>query len=214
MDNTYNIAQAAQYLGFKVKTLQKWDREGRLIPAYRTLTNRRVYTKSQLDNFIGRQTEDTRIRIIAYCRVSSTSQKPDLLNQIAILREYCKNAGLMNVEFISEVGGGLNFERKKFLEIMDAVERNEVKMLIIAHKDRLVRFGFEYFERLLAKHHCELVILNNTKMSPEQEMVQDLMTIIHCFSSRLYGLRNYRKSLKEALEHDTSGIQSRTEADQ
>ena len=214
MNNTYNIVQAAQYLGFKVKTLQKWDREGRLIPAYRTPTNRRVYTKSQLDDFIGRQTEDSRIRIIAYCRVSSTSQKPDLLNQTAILREYCNNAGLSNVEFISEIGGGLNFERKKFLEIMDAVERNEVKMLIIAHKDRLVRFGFEYFERLLAKHHCELVILNNTKMSPEQEMVQDLMTIIHCFSSRLYGLRNYRKSLKEALEHDTSGIQSRTEADQ
>lgn len=172
-----------------------------------------MYTKSQLDDFIGRQTEDSRIRIIAYCRVSSTSQKPDLLNQTAILREYCNNAGLSNVEFISEIGGGLNFERKEFLEIMDAVERNEVKTLIIAHKDRLVRFGFEYFERLLAKHHCELVILNNTKMSSEQEMVQDLMTIIHCFSSRLYGLRNYRKSLKEALEHDTSVIQSRTEAD-
>ncbi len=157
--------------------------------------------------------EDSRTRIIAYCRVSSTSQKPDLLNQTAILREYCTNAGLVNVEFISEIGGGLNFERKKFLEIIDAVERNEVKMLIIAHKDRLVRFVFEYFERLLVKHHCELVILNNTKMSPEQEMVQDLMTIIHCFSSRLYGLRNYRKSLKEALEHDTSSIQGRTEAD-
>ena len=202
MDNTYNTAEAAKYLGFKVKTLQKWDREGRLVPAYRTPTNRRVYTQSQLDDFIGRQTQSTRTRIIAYCRVSSTAQKPDLANQLEILKAYCTQSGLIDVEFISEIGGGLNFERKKFLEIMDAVERNEVKMLIIAHKDRLVRFGFEYFERLLAKHHCELVILNNTKMSPEQEMVEDLMTIIHCFSSWLYGLRNYRKSLKEALGHD------------
>ncbi len=149
-----------------MKTLQKWDREGRLVPAYRTPTNRRVYAKSQLDDFIGRQTEDTRIMVIAYCRVSSTIPKPDLLNQTAILREYCNNAGLQHVEFITEIGGGLNFEREKFLEIMDAVERYEVKTLIIAHKDRLVRFGFEYFERLLAKHHCELIILNNIKMSP------------------------------------------------
>ncbi|MBR0150143.1 MAG: MerR family transcriptional regulator, partial [Synergistaceae bacterium] len=56
MENTYNIAEVAKYLGFKVKTLQKWDREGRLIPAYRTKTNRRVYTQSQLDEFIGLRT--------------------------------------------------------------------------------------------------------------------------------------------------------------
>ena len=202
MENTYNTAEAARYLGFKVKTLQKWDREGRLIPAYRTKTNRRVYTQSQLDEFLGQRTQDTRTRVIAYCRVSSTAQKPDLANQIEILKEYCTKSGLSEVEFISEIGGGLNFERKKFLEIMDAVERYEVKMLIIAHKDRLARFGFEYFRHFLARHNCELVTLNDEKMSPEQEMVEDLMTIIHCFSSRLYGLRNYRKSLKEALKNE------------
>ena len=201
MKNTYNTAEAAKYLGFKVKTLQKWDREGRLIPAYRTKTNRRVYTQSQLDEFIGMRTQDTRTRIIAYCRVSSTAQKPDLANQLEILNEYCLKSGLSDVEFISEIGGGLNFERKKFLEIMDAVERREVKMLIIAHKDRLARFGFEYFRYFLAKHNCELVTLNDEEMSPEQEMAEDLMTIIHCFSSRLDGLRNYRKSLKEALNN-------------
>ena len=199
MENTYNAAEAAKYLGFKVKTLQKWDREGRLIPAYRTKTNRRVYTQSQLDEFIGLRVQDTQTRVIAYCRVSSTAQKPDLANQIEILKEYCLKSGLSDVEFISEIGGGLNFERKKFLEIMNAVEQHKVKMLIIAHKDRLVRFGFEYFRYFLSKHNCELVILNDEKMSPEQEIVEDLMTIIHCFSSRLYGLRNYRKSLKEAL---------------
>lgn len=201
MENTYNITQAAKYLGFKVKTLQKWDRERRLIPAFRTKTNRRVYTQSQLDEFIGLRTQDTRTRIIAYCRVSSTAQEPDLANQLEVMKAYCIKAGLSEVEYVSEIGGGLNFERKKFLEIMDAVERYEVKMLIIAHKDRLARFGFEYFRHFLAKHNCELVILNDEKMSPEQEMAEDLMTIIHCFSSRLYGLRNYRESLKEALDN-------------
>ena len=83
MDNTYNIAQAAQYLGFKVKTLQKWDREGRLIPAYRTPTNRRVYTKSQLDDFIGRQTEDSRVRKlpIAVSQVQAQNQTCSIRQQ-------------------------------------------------------------------------------------------------------------------------------------
>ena len=204
MENTYNTAEAAKLLGFKVKTLQKWDREGRLVPAYRTPTNRRVYTESQLNEFIGRQTEQKRTRVIAYCRVSSNNQRPDLANQATIVREYCETLGYTNLEVITEVGGGLNFHRKRFLEIMDAVENFEVKALIVAHKDRIVRFGFEWFKRFLEKHHCELIVLNNEKLSPEQEMVQDLMTIIHCFSSRLYGLRNYKKSLKEALKNEAS----------
>lgn len=202
MESTYSITQAARILGFKVGTLQKWDREGRLKPAFRTKTNRRVYTESQLNDFIGKQTEHKRTRVIAYCRVSSQAQKPDLQNQVTALTAFCVQSGIEGVEAVKEIGGGLNFKRPKFLEIMDAVERDEVKTLIIAHKDRLVRFGFEWFSRFLESHHCQLVILDNIALSPEQEMVQDLMTIVHCFSSRLYGLRNYKKKLKEALGGD------------
>jgi predicted site-specific integrase-resolvase len=74
--------------------------------------------------------------------------------------------------------------------------------LVLAHKDRLARFGFEWFEHYARFNDCEVLVLNQERLSPEQEMVQDLMTIIHCFSSRLYGLRNYKKKLKEALEQD------------
>jgi len=87
---------------------------------------------------------------------------------------------------------------------MDAVGSDEVKTLVIAHQDRLCRFGFEWFERLCKQHGCALLILNNESLSPEEEMVQDLMTIVHGFSSRLYGLRNYRKKLKEALQTSSS----------
>lgn len=214
MENTYSISQAAKILGFKVGTLQKWDREGRLKPAFRTQTNRRVYTESQLNEFIGRQTECKRTRVIAYCRVSSQAQKPDLQNQVTSLSAFCTQSGLENVEFIKEIGGGLNFNRPKFLEIMDAVERNEVKTLIIAHKDRLVRFGFEWFSRFLNQHHCQLITLDDEVLSPEREMVQDLMTIVHCFSSRLYGLRSYKKKLKEALGGDRNeSLQDRNQTD-
>jgi predicted site-specific integrase-resolvase len=143
-------------------------------------------------------------RLIAYCRVSSAAQKPDLANQRKVLEEFVVAKGLANVEFIEEVGSGLNFKRKHFLDIMDAIGRREVKTLILAHRDRLTRFGFEWFEHFAKSNECELLVLNQERLSPEQEMVQDLMTIVHCFSSRLYGLRNYRKKLNEALKLDAA----------
>ncbi len=75
----------------------------------------------------------------------------------------------------------------------------EVDTLIIAHTDRRARFGYDVRTHLCTTHQCTILVLNQETLSPEQELVQDVMTIIHCFSSRLYGLRNYRKTIKEAL---------------
>jgi predicted site-specific integrase-resolvase len=115
-------------------------------------------------------------------------------------RVFCAGRGSTDVEWIDEVGGGLNSARKKFCEIMDADERREVAPLVIAHKDRLTRFGFAWFARLGANHGCELLVLNNEQLSPEREMLEDLMTIVHCFCARLSGLRNYKKTLTTALK--------------
>ena len=190
-------------LGVTVKTLQRWEREGRLIPVARTDSNRRLYTELQLREFIGlRNAVAAPTRLVAYCRVSSAAQKPDLANQRKVLEEFVIARGLANVEFVEEIGGVLNFKRKRFLALMDEIGRREVKTLILAHRDRLTRFGFEWFEHFARMNGCELLVLNQERLSPEQEMVQDLMTIVHCFSSRLYGLRNYRKKLGEALKKD------------
>jgi putative resolvase len=200
MENTISTGKAAALLGISVKTLQRWEREGRLVPIARTDTNRRVYTESQIKTFLGlRVNEQPPQRIVAYCRVSRAAQKTDLRNQRQILEEFVSASGLANVEFIEEIGGGLNFKRKKFLALMDDIGRHEIKTLVIAHQDRLTRFGFEWFEHYATTHGCALLVLNQQRLSPEQEMVQDMMTIVHCFSSRLSGLRNYKKQLKEAL---------------
>ena len=204
MENTLNGGKAAKLLGITVKTLQRWEREGRLIPVGRTDSHRRLYTLSQIQSFIGmRQTGNHEpTRLLAYCRVSSNAQKPDLINQRRVLEEFIVSRGLANVEFVEEIGGGLNFKRKKFLTLMEEIGRREIKILILAHRDRLTRFGFEWFEHYAKTHGCEVLVLNQERVSPEQEMVQDLMTIVHCFSSRLYGLRNYRKKLDEALKQE------------
>ena len=75
-------------------------------------------------------------KLVAYCRVSSAAQKPDLANQRRVLEEFVVARGLAGVDFVEEIGGGLNFQRKRFLSLMDGICRREVKTLIIAHPDR------------------------------------------------------------------------------
>ena len=79
--------------------------------------------------------------------------------------------------------------------------------LIIVHKDRLVRFGYELLEHLWQRNGCKLMVMNVESLSPEQEMIQDMLAIVHCFSSRRYGTQgvsgNCRKVLRKALGNDT-----------
>lgn len=193
------VGKAADLLGVSIKTLQRWDREGRL-RANRTGTDRRYYEADQLATFLGKVQASVPDRAaLAYCRVSSQAQRPDLKNQRAAITTFCIARGLANVEYIEEIGGGLNFKRPKFIALIDRICRGEVATLVIAHRDRLARFGFELLLHLCKENACEMLIINDEKLSPEREMVEDLMTIVHCFSSRLYGLRNYKKALKAAL---------------
>lgn len=194
----YKVGKAAKLLGVSRVTLQKWDREGKLV-ANRNETNRRYYTDEQINNFLRKPRIELN-RIVAYCRVSSPNQRPDLKNQRKCLEEFCKASGIANVDYLEEIGGGLNFNRPIFLEIIHEITVGRISKLIVAHKDRLCRFGFELIKNLCDLNNCELLVVNVEQLSPEQEMVQDLMTIIHCFSSRLYGLRNYKKTLQKALE--------------
>jgi putative resolvase len=199
MQTTYTVSQMAQHLHKSVKTLQKWDRGG-VLKSQRTPTGRRFYTHAQLLSYFGMSPAASAKRIVAYCRVSSHAQKPDLKNQRRVLEDLCAARAYTDVEFVEEVGGGMNFKRKKFRELMTAVRSGTVGRLLLAHKDRLVRFGFDHLAWECEQAGCAVEVLNNEQLSPEHEMVQDLMTIVHCFSSRLYGLRNYKKSLQAALK--------------
>jgi putative resolvase len=199
--NTYTITRFSELTGFAVKTLQKWDRDKKLVPT-RTPTNRRIYTDEHLRLIRGFPKESAR-KTIVYLRVSSQAQKPDLKNQRNTLEQFCASRGYEVTEWIEEIGGGLNFKRVKFLKLVDEIISGLVSRVVIAHKDRLTRFGFDLLSHIASTANCEIVVLNTESLSPEQELVQDLMTITHCFSARLYGLRNYRKALQKAVQDDT-----------
>lgn len=206
MENTYSPKQFGALIGKTVLTLQRWDRAG-ILKAHRTPTNRRYYMHDQYLEYRGLKATGTG-RIIAYALVSTQSQKPDLQNQVAALRTYCQAHEITVDEWVEEIGSGLNYQRKQFNRIMEEIELWRVQRLIAAHKDRLVRFGFEWFAAFYQRHGTDLLIVNGDTLSPEQELVQDLLSIVHIFSARLYGLRLYKKVIRDAaLQKDQTRSQ-------
>jgi putative resolvase len=196
MDTTYSPKQFGQLVGRTVNTLQKWDRKG-ILKAHRSPTGRRYYTHDQYLAYRGLLAQD-KGKVIVYTRVSSAGQKPDLANQLAALQVYCATHGYQPDEWIEDIGSGLNYQRRRFNQIMEQIELGQVRQLIIAHKDRLVRFGFEWFAAFCERHGTQLLIVNGDILSPEQELVQDLLSIVHVFSTRLSGLRSYKKVIRDA----------------
>lgn len=203
----------ATKIGVSVKTLQRWDTAGKL-PAKRTLSGHRFYTDDDLLIAQGLKPVESNRKVIVYCRVSSSGQKPELKNQVSAMEIFCLNRGLAVDDWVSEIGGGLNFKRKKFLSVVFSILKGEVSTLVVAHKDRLCRFAFEFIQELATSVGCEILVANQESLSPQQELVEDLMAIIHCFSCRLYGLRNYSQEIKENLEKTIDKpVQDLTELD-
>lgn len=139
-------------------------------------------------------------KVVAYARVSSRNQKDDLRNQIDFIRTFVTARGIILDECIEDIGSGLNYNRSKWNELLQAVMRDEIATIYITYKDRFIRFGFEWFENLCKQHQTEIVVLNHEETSPDKELVEDLTSIVHVFSCRLYGLRKYKKTLKEDKE--------------
>ena len=209
--NTSNITnykpkEFAELLNVTVKTLQRWDREKTLV-ANRTPTNRRYYTYDQYLQFKGIGKDADFRKIVIYTRVSTRNQTDDLENQVDFLQTYVNAKGLIADEIIRDYGSGLNYNRKKWNQLLGEVMENKVKMILVSHKDRFVRFGFDWFEKFCNKFNVEIVVVKNEKLSPQKELVQDIVSILHVFSCRLYGLRKYKKQI-EGDETIAKGVQN------
>lgn len=207
----YKPKEFAELLNVTVKTLQRWDREKTLV-ANRTQTNRRYYTYDQYLQFKGIGRDADSRKIVIYTRVSTRNQADDLENQVDFLQNYVNAKGLIVDEVIRDYGSGLNYNRKKWNQLLGEVMENKVKMIFVSHKDRFVRFGFDWFEKFCNKFNVEIVVVKNDKLSPHEELVQDIVSILHVFSCRLYGLRKYKKQI-EGDETIAKGIQDRNSTD-
>ena len=207
----YKPKEFAELLNVTVKTLQRWDREKTLV-ANRTPTNRRYYTYDQYLQFKGIGRDADFRKIVIYTRVSTRNQADNLENQVDFLQNYVNAKGLIVDEVIRDYGSGLNYNRKKWNQLLGEVMENKVKMIFVSHKDRFVRFGFDWFEKFCNKFNVEIVVVKNDKLSPHEELVQDIVSILHVFSCRLYGLRKYKKQIV-GDETIAKGIQDRNSTD-
>lgn len=197
---TYRIGEFAAKVARSTRTVRRWTAEGR-VPDRRTSTGQRYFTDDDVRLILGQEPPAAR-KVIVYCRVSSPGQKNDLKSQVTAMKKHCKSNKLVIDEFIEEIGGGMNFKRKKFLKLIDAIIAGEVSHVIIAHKDRLARFGFELIVHLAKTHDCEIVVANKEELNPQQELVDDLLAIVHTFSCRIYGMRRYSKKKKDQKKED------------
>ena len=201
MDRFYTIGEFSHLTNIKVKTLQKWDRDG-ILKAYRTPTNRRYYTHSQYLEFIGNTNNNSDKQIVIYARVSSNKQKNELQHQLEFLYNYSASKGYNISNYYTDISSGLNYKRKNWNKLIDECIEGKISKIIISYKDRFVRFGFDWFKYFLqSKCGVEIEIVENELTTPEEEVVEDLITIIHCFSSRVYGLRKYEKKLDKEREN-------------
>src|SRR5438046_3651214 len=176
MNTTYLHKKFVEMIVKSVITLQKWDRKG-ILHAHRSPTNRRYYTHDQYLVYRGLVAQEQGLTIV-YTRVSGVAQKPDLANQMKALEAYCQQHTITVDEWLSDIGSGLNYKRKQFNRLMELIELGQVRRLLLAHRDRLVRFGYDYFEAFCERHHTELVVINGEAMSPDNELVQDLVALV------------------------------------
>ena len=195
----YKPKDFAELLGVSVKTLQRWDRDG-ILKANRTPTDRRYYTYDQYLQFKGIQTENDRRDVVIYARVSTRNQKDDLQNQVEFLKQFCNAKGMIVNQCMEEVGSGLNYNRKKWNKLLEEVMEHRIKTIVISSKDRFIRFGYDWFEKFCEKFHTKIMIVNNEALSPNEELVQDMISILHVFSCRLSGLRKYKNQIEEDEE--------------
>jgi putative resolvase len=207
-DNFVSIRKAAQHLGVTPGSLRRWEKEGLIAPPERTVGGQRRYDLVKLRAPFTRGAQAAHFkaarRTVCYARVSTSEQRDDLIRQEARLRDFCAAKGWC-CELISDLGSGLNYKKRGLQTLLDRLMLGEVERLVIAHKDRLLRFGAELVFGLCERLDIEVIVIEQTeKPTFEQELVNDMLELITVFSARLYGARS-RKSraavsaVKEAL---------------
>lgn len=194
MERFVSIGEAAGALGVSVTTLRRWEVNGKLIAAY-TAGGHRRYDLTKLRPDLYLVPDQLERRTVADARVSSHDQKNDLERQKQVLELYCAQQG-WNFEVVADLGSGMNYHKKGLKQLLLQILDGRVGRLVIAHKDRLLRFGAGLVFAICKAKHVEVVILNQGQDTTfEEELARDVLEIITVFSARLYGSRS-RKNQK------------------
>ena len=202
MKQYYSINEFSKILGVSAQTLRNWDNKGKLKPHHTSTNGYRYYSHEQLSQIMNLNPIVDR-KIIGYCRVSSPKQKDDLKRQVENMELYLLSKG-KPFEIITDIGSGINYKKKGLKELLKLITQNKVEKVVVLYKDRLLRFGFELVEYIASLYNCKIEIVDTSKKSEQQELVEDLVQIITVLSFQLQGkgANKAKKMIKELIEDD------------
>lgn len=187
------IGEAAKALGVSIATLRRWEAEGRLVPE-RTAGRQRRYDLAKIQPEQLHAAPQGR-KTIAYARVSSHDHKDDLEQQKRMLALYCTKQG-WTFEVVADIGFGLNYRKKGLKLLLNEIIEGRVGRLVIANKDRLLRFGAELVLAICEAKGVEVLMINKDSDTRfEEDLANDVLEIVTIFSARLYGGRSRKNQL-------------------
>ena len=204
----YKLGEVAKFTGVTTGTLRRWESLGKVEFSKtdygtRSLTKDKLIELLKANNLWSDEMERLQKKDVIYCRVSSHEQKKhgDLDRQIQFLIK--NNNDLINPVILSEVGSGLNDKRKQLQKLLKMVLNNEVSRIFITYEDRLTRFGFEYLRTMCEMQGTKIIVVKDidVKKSIEQELMEDIMSLMASFSGKLYGMKSRKNKTKENVEH-------------
>ena len=196
MNNYIKLSEYAKRNSITYRTAWQWYKDGKIKNRIKVTPTGSVFVEYNND-------EDNSYGVILYARTSSSQNKVLLEKQVERLKLYAASKGYKIKQIVKEFGSGLNDNRKQLIKIL---EENKYDKIIVEHKDRLTRFGFNYIQVLTGNR---IEVINEAK-EKDEDITQDLISIIHCFSARIYGLRRANR-LKIKVENDIKEIENFTE---
>lgn len=183
-------------------TLTKYVKEGKLKVTIKG-NGRYDYDADSVYKMLNKDIER---KTYLYARVSTSKQKKDLENQVQLLKNFCFQNGYVINGIFQDIASGISFDkRKQFFELLDDILAGKVNRVIITYKDRLSRVGFELFVYLFRKYGCEIIVISEvgSEKLDSQEIFEEIISLLHCYSMKLYSSRKAKK-IKEILEEDDS----------
>ena len=186
------LSDYAKKLGISYKTAWRYFKDGKL-DAYQTHTGT-VIVKDV-------ETKSRNIKVAIYCRVSSTENKDNLEKQKQRLLDFCSAKGYKVESVVTEIGSGVNDARKKWVELL---RDKTLNLIVVEHKDRFTRFGFNAIKVLLNNEDRGIEVINETN-GEKEDLLQDLISIITSFCARIYGLRRSKRKTETIIKELENG---------
>jgi putative resolvase len=180
----------AHKLGIHYHTAWRWFKAGK-IAGYQADTGTIIVTESLLTEAPAPVTE----KVAIYTRVSAAENKSNLEAQAGRLQDYCAAKGWVVAQVVKEIGSGINDNRPKLLKLLTDPT---VTLIVVEHKDRLTRFGFNYIEQLLALQGRRIEVINQAENGKE-DLIQDFVSIVTSFCARLYGQRRCKRKTERII---------------